>query len=114
MNRWPAAAIAAAILLGARPASAEASDGEAAWGFGAVALIAAASIAALVFFGRAWLVRRRRLFAFLEELPGGVAVYHGRRVGPFWHSPAYARLLGSPVLLPAEGIAEPDRPKFVA
>ncbi len=114
MNRWPAAAIAAAILLGARPASAEASDGGAAWGFGAVALIAAASIAALVFFGRAWLVRRRRLFAFLEELPGGVAVYRGRRVGPFWHSPAYARLLGSPVLLPAEGIAEPDRPKFVA
>src|SRR5262249_22003718 len=29
-------------------------------------------------------------------------------------SPAFARLLGSEVLLPAEGIAEADRPRFVA
>jgi signal transduction histidine kinase len=92
-------------------AQANAAAQGAAWGFG-VTIVAV--LVVLGGFGQAWLMRRRRLFAFLEELPGGVAVYRGRRVGPFWHSPAYGRLLGSPVLLPAEGIADADRPRFVA
>ncbi len=85
----------------------------AAWGFGLFVLVTAA-LMALGGFGQAWLIRRRRLYAFLGELPGGVAVYRGRRIGPFWHSPAFTQLLGSPVLLPAEGIAEADRQRFVA
>jgi signal transduction histidine kinase len=92
-------------------AQANAAAQGAAWGFG-VTIVAV--LVVLGGFGQAWLMRRRRLFAFLEELPGGVAVYRGRRVGPFWHSPAFGRLLGSPVLLPAEGIADADRPRFVA
>ena len=92
--------------------AAAAAEG-AAWGFGLFGVVIAALLA-LGGFGRAWLIRRRRLFAFLGELPGGVAVYRGRRVGPFWHSPSFAQLLGSPVLLPAEGIGEADRPRFVA
>ncbi len=99
-------------MLAARPALAEGPN-DIVLVFGAVTLLAAAVVVALAVFGRAWLFRRRRLFAFLGELPGGVAVYRGRRVGPFWHSPAFTRLLGSPVLLPAEGIAEADRPAFV-
>ena len=94
-------------------AQAEAAVAPAAWGSSLFAVVLA-SLVALGFFGRAWRIRRRRLFAFLGELPGGVAVYRGRRVGPSWHSSAFSRLLGSPVLLPAEGIAEPDRPRFVA
>ena len=62
----------------------------------------------------AWFMRRRRLYAVLGLLPGGVALYRGRRVGPIWHSPAFARTLGRPALLPAEGNAEDDRPRFVA
>jgi signal transduction histidine kinase len=85
----------------------------AAWGFGLFGVVIA-SLLVLGGFGRAWLMRRRRLFAFLGELPGGVAVYRGRRIGPFWHSSAFTRLLGSPVLLPAEGIGDADRPRFVA
>jgi signal transduction histidine kinase len=103
------------VCLGALPAQAQgnAATTDAAWGFGLFAMIIVA-VVLLGGFGRAWLVRRRRLYAFLGELPGGVAVYRGRRIGPFWHSPAFTQLLGSPVLLPAEGIAENDRPRFVA
>jgi len=113
VNRWPAALLAALVLLTARQALAQASGGEAVLGIGAVGIAAIAAVV-LAVFGRAWLMRRRRLFAFLNELPGGVAVYRGRRLVPFWHSPAFPRLLGSPVLLPAEGISEGDRPRFVA
>ncbi len=112
----PRRIILSLILVGlALPAWAQpavAAEG-AAWGFGLFGVIIA-SLLVLGGFGRAWLMRRRRLFAFLGELPGGVAVYRGRRIGPFWHSPAFTRLLGSPVLLPAEGIGDADRPRFVA
>ncbi len=92
-------------------AQANAAAEGAAWGFGVTLVVV---LVVLGGFGQVWLMRRRRLFAFLEELPGGVAVYRGRRVGPFWHSPSFGRLLGSQVLLPAEGIADADRPRFVA
>ncbi len=72
-------------------------------------LLASAAVFAPVLF-----LRRRRLYALLNLLPGGVAIYRGRRVGPLWHSPAFAQILGRPALLPAEGIAEDDRPRFVA
>jgi signal transduction histidine kinase len=65
-------------------------------------------------FAPAWFVRRRRLYALFNLLPGGVAVYRGRRVRPIWHSSAFERIFGRPALLPAEGIAEEDRPRFVA
>src|ERR1051325_4168981 len=108
-------AAAGTACLAGLPAcgQAEAAVAPSAWGSSLFAVVLA-SLLALGFFGRAWRTRRRRLFAFLGELPGGVAVYRGRRVGPFWHSSAFSRLLGSPVLLPAEGIAEADRPRFVA
>jgi signal transduction histidine kinase len=103
------------LYLAALPAQAQVATAQegAAWGFGLFAVTMAALLV-LGGFGRALLMRRRRFFAFLSELPGGIAVYRGRRIGPFWHSPAFAQLLGSPVLLPAEGIAEADRPRFVA
>ena len=44
----------------------------------------------------AWFMRRRRLYPVLGLLPGGVALYRGRRVGPIWHCPAFARTLGRP------------------
>jgi signal transduction histidine kinase len=111
----PAAAIMASSCIAVRSASAEAAvPGDAALGFSAIGVVGAAGVVLLALFGRTWLVRRRRLYALLSELPGGVAVYRGRRVGPFWHSRAFVRLLGSTVLLPAEGIAEADRPRFVA
>lgn len=113
VNHWRAALIAAPVLLATDTAFAQ-GGGEAAWGVSAIAFVVGAILVALAFFGRAWLIRRRRLFGFLSELPGGVAVYRGRRVGPFWHSPAFTRLLGSSVLLPAEAITESDRPRFVA
>jgi signal transduction histidine kinase len=113
VNRWPAALMAALAVLTARQALAQASGGEAVLGIGAAGIAAIAAIV-LAVFSRAWLMRRRRMFAFLEGLPGGVAAYRGRRLAPYWHSPAFTRLLGSPVLLPAEGIAEADRPRFVA
>jgi signal transduction histidine kinase len=109
------ATLAGLLVLAALPARAQQGAAvEALWGIGLGGIVLIVLAVLGVIFGRAWLVGRRRLFAFLGELPGGIAAYRGRRVGPFWHSPAFIRILGSPILLPAEGIAESDRPRFVA
>jgi signal transduction histidine kinase len=109
--------VALSFLLVVAPAAAHAAGAtpSPSWQqLGFTALVIFPMLLAFGWFGRTWLSRRQRPDALLEGLPGGVAVYRGRTVGPFWHSPAFARLLGTPALLPAEGIAQADRPRFVA
>lgn len=84
------------------------------WDAGVVGIAIFLAVLLVGWMGRGWAVDRRRFQALLGELPGGMALYRGRRVGPLWHSPAFTDLLGTPALLAAEGIAEADRPRFVS
>ena len=84
------------------------------WDAGVMGIVVFLAVLVVGWMGRGWAIDRRRFQALLGELPGGMAVFRGRRVGPLWHSPAFTNLLGTPALLAAEGIAEADRPRFVA
>jgi signal transduction histidine kinase len=107
------ALVAGTVVFATAPAGAQAGASiEAAWGLGAIAAVLCALVV-LGWFVRHWFLRSRRLYEVLRELPGGLAIYRGRRVGPLWHSIAFTELTESPARLAAEGIAEADRPGFV-